>query len=126
MGTMAVGGDLGWWGPEGALGAMWYVFHLHTYIPTPHGSALMLDRRHLSDEWSWLVADCLFIGTWWGLPLSGPEQATFTPRMPSRSSPPARPNDDSAYGFLTGTGCLNNNSTEPVSRGRFVQVDRHD
>lgn len=26
MGTMAVGGDLGWWGPEGALKAMWYVF----------------------------------------------------------------------------------------------------
>ncbi|KAL8922572.1 MAG: hypothetical protein Q9208_005075 [Pyrenodesmia sp. 3 TL-2023] len=25
MGTMAVGGDLGWWGPEGALGAMWYL-----------------------------------------------------------------------------------------------------
>lgn len=25
MGTMAVGGDLGWWGPEGALKAMWYV-----------------------------------------------------------------------------------------------------
>ncbi|KAL8941273.1 MAG: hypothetical protein Q9216_002334 [Gyalolechia sp. 2 TL-2023] len=26
MSTMAVGGDLGWWGPEGALKAMWYVF----------------------------------------------------------------------------------------------------
>ncbi|KAL8922344.1 MAG: hypothetical protein Q9172_003604 [Xanthocarpia lactea] len=25
IGTMAVGGDLGWWGPEGALKAMWYV-----------------------------------------------------------------------------------------------------
>ena len=24
MGTMAIGGDLGWWGPEGALQAMWY------------------------------------------------------------------------------------------------------
>ncbi|KAL8717267.1 MAG: hypothetical protein Q9225_005476 [Loekoesia sp. 1 TL-2023] len=26
LGTMAVGGDLGWWGPDGALKAMWYVF----------------------------------------------------------------------------------------------------
>lgn len=25
MGAMAAGGDLGWWGPEGALKAMWYV-----------------------------------------------------------------------------------------------------
>lgn len=26
MGTMAIGGDLGWWGPDGALKAMWYAF----------------------------------------------------------------------------------------------------
>ncbi|KAL8729035.1 MAG: hypothetical protein Q9181_005146 [Wetmoreana brouardii] len=26
MGTMAVGGDLGWWGPEGALKAMCYIY----------------------------------------------------------------------------------------------------
>ncbi|KAL8692960.1 MAG: hypothetical protein Q9218_002109 [Villophora microphyllina] len=25
MSTMAVGGDLGWWGPEGAMKVMWYV-----------------------------------------------------------------------------------------------------
>lgn len=25
MGTVAVGGDLGFWGPEGALGAMWWL-----------------------------------------------------------------------------------------------------
>ncbi|KAL8791506.1 MAG: hypothetical protein Q9213_000123 [Squamulea squamosa] len=37
MGTMAVGGDLGWWGPEGALRAMWTtttVFSSVTTLPT--------------------------------------------------------------------------------------------
>ncbi|KAL8897754.1 MAG: hypothetical protein Q9207_007043 [Kuettlingeria erythrocarpa] len=51
MGTMAVGGDLGWWGPEGALGAMWYLVGTTTiwsgasYIYTKDAVKILTARK---------------------------------------------------------------------------------
>ncbi|KAI4126618.1 MAG: hypothetical protein LQ338_003640 [Usnochroma carphineum] len=51
MGTMAVGGDLGWWGPEGALKFMWYLVATTTiwsgasYIYTKDAVKILTSRR---------------------------------------------------------------------------------
>ncbi|KAI4220708.1 MAG: hypothetical protein LQ349_008023, partial [Xanthoria aureola] len=51
MGTMAVGGDLGWWGPEGALKAMWYLVGTTTvwsgasYIYTKDAVKILTSRK---------------------------------------------------------------------------------
>ncbi|KAL9040410.1 MAG: hypothetical protein Q9180_001925 [Flavoplaca navasiana] len=51
MGTMAIGGDLGWWGPEGALKAMWYIVGTTTvwsgasYIYTKDAVKILTSRK---------------------------------------------------------------------------------
>ncbi|KAI4187757.1 MAG: hypothetical protein L6R41_002603 [Letrouitia leprolyta] len=51
MGTMAVGGDLGWWGPDGALRAMWYLVGTTTvwsgasYIYTKDAVKILTSRK---------------------------------------------------------------------------------
>ncbi|KAL8680593.1 MAG: hypothetical protein Q9186_003235 [Xanthomendoza sp. 1 TL-2023] len=51
MGTMAVGGDLGWWGPDGALKAMWYLVGTTTvwsgasYIYTKDAVKILTSRK---------------------------------------------------------------------------------
>lgn len=81
MGTMAVGGDLGWWGPEGALKAMWCV----------------------SFQVLWRLSSCSLGLTSWNLPgISsepqpyGQEPATSTPRMPLKFSLPAKRDEKAA------------------------------